>query len=410
MLSNWHFLVALRLFGTSSGNRRVSFIGFLSVGGLALAVAILVTVLSVVNGFERELRERVLGVLPHGTVYSSERFDDWRSTRIELLKKSRIVGVAPVVEGQGLLVVNGDLKGIAFRGIDPQFESTVSILSEFSEKGVLGRLSNERYGMVLGAELAKELRVNTGDQLSLVLPDVSFSMAGPVVAARRFTVLGTFEVGADIDKTHIYLHISDAKRLKRQSDIDGLVLRVADLFVIHEVLHQISIENNSYYGISWMQQNGTLYDAIGTQKATLFLLLFVLVAVAIFNVISNLVMTVDENKPEIAILRTMGAAPNDLRLIFIAHGSLVGAAGVLIGLLIGIVMTLSLSSFYSVLNHWFQLTFMQEYFIRYLPTEILVQDLTVISMVSLVICFLATIYPASRAAKANPVEALQYEV
>ena len=375
-----------------------------------MAVAILVTVLSVVNGFERELRQRVLAVLPHGTIYSRTGFEDWRVTRSELLKQPGVLGVAPVVEGQGLLVLNGELTGIAFRGIDPEFESTVSILPEFVTDGVLEQLASTRYGTILGAELARQIGVSPGDQISLVLPDVGFSLTGPVVTTRRLTVLGTFEVGADIDKTHIYLSISDAQKLKRQSDIDGLVVRIPDLFDIHRVLHGISLADPSLYGISWMRQNGSLYNAIGTQKATLFLLLLVLVAVAVFNVVSNLVMTVDDNRSEIAILRTMGASPGDLRWIFILHGLMVGVVGLLIGLLLGLALTLSLGNIYAVLTQWFQLTLMQEYFIRYLPTEILIEDLAIISAVSLVISFLATIYPASRAAVANPVEALQYEV
>ena len=402
--------MALRLFGANSSNRLMSFVGLLSVGGLSVAVAILVTVLSVVNGFERELRERVLAVLPHGTVYSRTRFEDWRVTRAELLRQPGVLGVAPVIEGQGLLVVNGQLTGIAFRGIDPELESTVSILPEFVGDGVLAQLASTQYGTILGAELARQVGVSRGDQISLVLPDVGFSLAGPVVTTRRLTVLGTFEVGADIDKTHIYLSISDAQKLKRQSGIDGLVVRIPDLFDIHKVLHGISLAAPSLYGISWMRQNGSLYNAIGTQKATLFLLLLVLVAVAVFNVVSNLVMTVDDNRSEIAILRTMGASPGDLSWIFILHGLMVGVVGLVIGLLMGLALTFSLGNIYAVLTQWFQLTLMQEYFIRYLPTEILTEDLVIISVVSLVISFVATIYPASRAAFANPVEALKYEV
>jgi lipoprotein-releasing system permease protein len=410
MIDNWRCTVALRLFGSNSSNRLMSFVGLLSVGGLAVAVAILVTVLSVVNGFERELRERVLAVLPHGTVYSRTGFEDWRVTRSDLLRHHEVLGVAPVVEGQGLLVVAGELTGVVFRGIDPEFEPTVSILPEFVEHGVLEQLANSKYGTILGAELARQLGVSRGDQVSLVLPDVGFSLTGPVVTTRRLTVLGTFEVGADIDKTHIYLNMVDAQKLKRQSGIDGLVLRIPDLFDIHKVLHAVSLSDPSLYGVSWMRQNGSLYNAIGTQKATLFLLLFVLVAVAVFNVVSNLVMTVDDNRSEIAILRTMGASPGDLRWIFIMHGLMVGVVGLLLGLLMGLALTLSLGNIYAILTDWFQLTLMQEYFIRYLPTQILVEDLAIISVVSLVISFLATIYPASRAAVANPVEALQYEV
>jgi len=412
MPANWRLAVAIRLFGTSSGSRIMSFVGLLSISGLTVAVAVLLTVLSVVNGFERELRERVLAVLPHGTIYSRTEFTDWRAERVRLLSHPKVHGVAPVVEGAGLVVTNGKMRGVSFRGIDPALEASVSIMPQFVVEDALTRLTEKRYGTIVGADLARTLNIVPGDKITLVLPDVSFSLAGPVITTRRLSVLGIFEVGADIDKNYIYINIEDARRLKRQSNIDGLVVRMEDLFQAPRVLHELVTQNNGrdLYAVSWMRQNGNLYDAIGTQKATLFLLVMILVAVAIFNVVSNLVMTVDDNRSEIAILKTMGASPLDINLIFIFHGLMVGLIGLVSGLILGVLLTLSISSFYNVISELFELNLMSEYFIRYLPTDIQWFDLVVIIVVCMGISLLATIYPAARAAAANPIEALQYEL
>lgn len=412
MLGNWRIVVAIRLFGTASGGRLMSFVGLLSISGLTVAVAVLLTVLSVVNGFERELRERVLAVLPHGTVYSRTEFTDWHAERVRLLSHPEVQGVAPVVEGAGLIVTNGKMQGVNFRGIDPALEASVSIMPQFVFEDALTGLTDKRYGTIVGADLARVLDIVPGDKITLVLPDVSFSLAGPVITTRRLSVLGIFEVGADIDKNYIYINIEDARRLKRQRNIDGLVVRMEDLFQAPRVLHELVTQSDSrdLYAVSWMRQNGNLYDAIGTQKATLFLLLMILVAVAIFNVVSNLVMTVDDNRSEIAILKTMGASPLDINLIFIMHGLMVGLVGLVSGLILGVLLTLSISSFYSVISELFELNLMSEYFIRYLPTDIQWFDLVIITVVCMAISLLATIYPAARAAAANPIEALQYEL
>lgn len=403
--------MAFRMLGTSSSHRLMSFTGLLSIGGLSLAVAVLLTVLSVVNGFERELRERVLAVLPHATIYSHTGFvNGWQTERQSLLIHPDVIGVAPVVEGSAMLVTGGQLKGVAFRGIDPAIEPTVSILPQHIESGELSALGEVKFGVMLGAEVAEALNVSVGDQISMVLPDVSYSLAGPVLSTRRLQIVAIFRVGADMDGHHVYLHLSDAMLLKRQTAVDGLVLKVDDLFDVHRVIHELALNDPDRYGISWMRQNGNLYDAIGTQKATLFLLLMILIGVAAFNVVSNLVMTVDDNRSEIAILRTMGASPGDLRLIFMAHGLLVCIVGLIVGLIIGFLLTNSLSGLYAFITSAFELNLMQQYFIRYLPTEILWMDVLVICLVSLLISLVATLYPATRAARANPVEALQYEV
>ncbi|MDA0979399.1 MAG: lipoprotein-releasing ABC transporter permease subunit [Proteobacteria bacterium] len=413
MIKRWQFEVALRLLGGQSGSRLLSFIGLLSIGGLTLAVAVLVTVLSVVNGFDRELRERVLGVVSHGTLYArDDSVTDWDAIRAMSLAHPQVLGVAPVVEGSGLLVANGELLGVSFKGVDTELEPTVSILPGFMVSGSFDDLAATRYGVLLGAELAGKLQVVRGDRVSLVLPRVSFGLAGPVLTTRQLEVAGVFRVGADIDGQQVLLNLEDARKLKRQRHIDGLVLRMKDLFDAPEVLQQLMLAMNdqALYGVSWMRQSGSLYEAIRTQKTTLFLLLMILVAVAAFNVVSNLVMTVDDNRGEVAILRTMGASPADIRRVFVVHGMLVGTIGLMLGILAGLALTVSLGRLFAFFNDAFSLNLMSEYFIRYLPIEILASDITLIVLITLGICMLATLYPASRAANANPAEALQYEV
>lgn len=410
MLSDWRWLVALRLFGTASANQLMSFVGILSIGGLAVAVAVLVSVLSVVNGFEKELEERVLAVLPHGTIYSRKGLDDWPELQREILAHPDVLGVAPVVEGSGLIVADGNMMGVAFRGIDVAQEGSVSILPDFVEGDGLAALADTRYGALIGRELAEELGVVPGDKISLVLPDVQMSLAGPVITTKRVTVAGLFQVGADMDRSHVFLNLDDARKLKRQAEIDGIVIRTNDLFQVPRVIQEIVSQNYTLFGISWMRQNGNLYDAIGTQKATLFLLLMLLVMVAMFNVVSNLVMTVDDNRSEIAILRTMGATPGDLRVVFMIHGMVVGIVGLVVGLLLGLLLTWSLAQLYETASRVFELNLMKEYFIRYLPVDVQLGDVLLISAASLLVSLLATLFPAGRAAKANPVEALQYDV
>lgn len=412
MASDWRLAVAFRLFGSVSKNRLISFIGFLSISGLVLAVGVLVTVLSVINGFERELKDRVLSVLTHGTVYSHDDFRDWRVEADRLERHPEVSGVAPVVEGNALIVADGRLTGVTFKGIEPERELEVSDIPKFVIEGSLADLQQEKFGAVLGAELAEQIGVVTGDKFTLVLPDIGFSLGGPVMTTKQLKVVGLFRVGADIDKGRMYIHLPVAMQLRRQHSVDGLAIRTKDIFSAPRVLQELVLAANTQdlYGVSWMRRHGNLYEAIRTQKATMFLLLLILVAVAAFNVVSNLVMTVDDNRPQIAVLRTLGASPGDLRVIFILHGFMVGVSGVLLGIVVGLGFTAIIGPAFSLLTRLLDLNLMSEYFIRYLPTEVLFADITAIAVVSMVICVSATIYPASRAATANPAEALKYEV
>ena len=428
MREDWRLAVALRLLFSARvsirNSRLISFTGLISIGGLVLAVAVLVTVLSVMNGFERELRERVLNVLPQGTLYiqqdipqdaarlSGDSSTDWRGLVAEFLTHPEVTGAAPLVEGKGLIVHAGELVGVNFRGLVPEYEQTVSILHQFFVSGSMQDLASHPFGVVMGEELAHRLGVELGNKITLVLPQVNYTLAGPSFTTKSLHLVGVFRVGADLDKHQIFVQLPAAMRLKRQTDIDGIVIQSTDLFNVHSIMQELVLASShkQLYPVSWMRHYGNLYEAIQTQKSTLFLLLIILVAVAAFNLVSNLMLTLDDNRANIAILRTLGAAPAEIQLIFLLHGLAVGLIGVLLGVLIGLLLSLSLGYIYTYLSELFSLNLMSEYFIRYLPTDIIWGDILYISGLSLMICLIATIYPAAKAAAVAPVKALQHAI
>lgn len=410
IIKDWRLHVASRYSVSGTSDHLVSFMSLISVTGLVLGVGVLVVVLSVMNGFEEELRRRVLGVVPHGVIYSHQQGANWDLAMQRWKDHPEVVAVAPVIEGNGLILANGELAGVTFAGIDPELESGVSIVQNYFVSGGLNSLVGGEYKVVLGQPLALRLNVDVGDKVTLVLPELRLGLAGPMPTMKRLTVSGLFKVGSDLDKSQLYLHIRDAQKIKRQQGIDGIRIRVHDLFQAPRILHELILMSDEevLYAFSWMRRHGNLYDAIQMQKTTMFLLLLMLVAVAAFNVVSNLMMTVQDKRSDIAILRTMGASQGSIRTIFIIHGCLVGIVGISIGILLGSLLAFWLGDIYKFVDEALGLGLMDEYFIQYLPTRVLASDLVVIAIVSFSICLLATIYPASRAAAANSIEALQY--
>jgi len=408
--NNWRLHVALRYSISSTSDHLVSFISLISISGLILGVAVLVIVLSVMNGFEEELRLRVLGVVPHGVIYSRADDADWEVMRREMESHSEVIAVAPLIEGSGLVLANGELAGVSFSGVEPSLEKNVSIVQDYFVEGDLSSLEAGDFSVVMGEPLAHQLNVSLGDKVTLVLGDLRIGFAGPMPTMKRLTVTGLFRVGSDIDRSQIFVHLVDAQKIKRQSDIDGLRIRTEDLFAAPRVLHELILSSSGrdLYAFSWMRRHGNLYDAIQMQKTTMFLLLLMLVAVAAFNVVSNLMMTVQDKHPDIAILRTIGASPASIRTIFIFHGCIVGVIGVSIGVILGAILATWLGEIYNFVDQALGLGLMEEYFIQYLPSRVLPMDILVVATVSFLICLLATLYPASRAAATNPVEALQH--
>lgn len=383
----------------------------ISISGLVLGVAVLILVLSVMNGFEQELRQRVLGVLPQGVVHREGGFDNWRAAADRFRQNPEVLGAAPFAEGSGLAIAGGHIVGISFYGISPKRETQVSIMDRFVVNGSLDSLQPGRFNVAIGTELAKRLGVGIGDKFTLVLPEAQLTLAGPLPRTRRFTVSALFHVGSDVDKRQLLINLDDANRLRQVNRIDAIRIRVKDLFDAPAVLMQLtsSSDEPGLSASSWMNRYGNLYNAIKTQKSTMFLLLSMLVAVAAFNVVSNLVMTVDDKRSDIAILRTIGASPRAIMSIFVMHGALVGAIGVALGVGLGVLAATYVGDIYSAFNNLFSLGLMDEYFIHYLPSRVLPGDVLTVAVVSMFICLLATLYPAYKAAAAHPVEALSYD-
>ena len=380
--------------------------------GLVLGVTVLIVVLSVMNGFERELRTRILGVLPQGMIIGREPIADWQDVLGKTRIHPRVQAAAPYTSGAGILAANGKVAGVTYTGVLPEYEQQVSILGDFFVAGNWQALASTRFGMVVGRPLMIELGLATGDQVSLVLPEATITIAGLMPRIKRFTIIGSFEVGADMDKNLVLINLKDAGILKRSGGkVDGIRILTDDLFAVPYVLREIlvSLDSRDYTASSWMRMYGNLYEAIRMQKTTMFLLLMLIIAVAAFNVVSSLIMMVAEKKGEIAILRTLGASPATIMGIFVIYGTVIGFLGAVIGVVCGVCFAALVSDLFKWLDSLTQVDIMNQYFIKYLPSEILVSDVLLIAISTLLVCFLATLYPAYKAAKSDPVEALRYE-
>lgn len=404
--------VALELGARYALTRRsaISFISFVAVAGLALSVAVLVVVVSVINGMERELQQRVFGMLPHLTLYGRQPLAPDPEALASLAALPDVQGAAPLIQQAGLAAVSDRVTGVLINGIDDGYKA-VSDLHDYLDAGA-GPLEPGAFRIFLGAGVAKTLRVGVGDKVSIVLPSATVTPAGLFPRQKRFLVSGIVRSRSEIDARAVYLHEADARRLLRLGDrVHGYQLRLTDLFAAEAVAGEAlaALSDRNLFPRTWMRTHGNLYHAIGVQKTTMFVLLSFLVGVAAFNLVSTLVMVVDQRRSDVAILRTLGSDSRTVVWAFLLLGSTLGLIGIVVGLLVGVLVSLLLPDFYLWLTGAFNVDLMSQYFVNYLPVQVRITDLAGISLTALVLSMLSTLYPAWRAVRLKPSEVLAHE-
>lgn len=412
---NYEIKIALRYIRSRSRNHFISFISFASVAGVALGVATLIVVLSVMNGFEEELRRRILGVVSHVTVSGWQgELDGWQQTADRLALDDAVLGIAPYVDIKALLVAGGQAEGTIVKGIVPGPELSVS---EFKVDTIGGRglaaLEEHQFGIVLGNELAGRLGVIPGDKVTLMIPQVSVTPVGVAPRMRRFELLGTLTSGMhEYDSALALIHLPDAQKLLRLDDrVSGLKIKLDDLMSAPIYGRKIAEENRHLAVTDWTRQHVNFFRAVQMEKTTMAIILSLIVAVAAFNIVSTLVMVVQDKSSDIAVLRTMGATAGSVMAIFVILGCLIGVVGTLLGAILGVLLAQNLETLVAWLESLLGVDFWDEsvYYISDLVARVNWSDVGWIVFISFAICLLSTLYPAWRAAGTDPVRALRYE-
>jgi lipoprotein-releasing system permease protein len=414
MFGPFEAFIGLRYVRAKRRNHFISFISMTSMLGVALGVLALITVLSVMNGFEKELTDRILGMASHATVISRNKsMDNWRSLADTISKNPDIVGVAPYFQAEGMLVYGGNVNGAVINGILPEEEPKVSVIAEKMIAGRFNDLKTGNFDIILGVELANALGVGVGDKVTLIVPSANTTPAGVIPRLKRFNIVGVFQIGMhEFDSALALIHLDDAKILFRNNGSAGLRLKTRDVFrapsLSREIVKQLPGE---YWVVDWTQRHANFFRALKTEKIVMFVILTLIVAVAAFNIISTLVMVVTDKQPDIAVLRTIGVSPASIMKIFIIQGMVIGLVGIILGVVGGVWLASNVETIVPAIEEFFQVKFLSPdvYYISELPSDMHWSDVIVISTVAFLFSLVATIYPAWRASRTQPAEALRYE-
>ena len=412
----YELFIGLRYTRAKRRNHFISFISLISMMGITLGMTALITVMSVMNGFQKEVRTRMLGVASHIQVSGADgKLSDWQRVAGEAGKHAQVEAAAPYVNAQGMVSFDQVVRGVLVRGILPEAEDKVADLGHMMKSGKLDELVAGEFGIVLGVELARTLGARRGDKIVLLSPQGQVTPAGVLPRLKQFTVTGIFEAGHfEYDSALALIHLADAQKLYRMQDeqVSGVRLKLRDLFqapqVARELAPMISAET---YISDWSRQNATYFRAVQIEKRMMFIILALIIAVAAFNLVSTLVMAVTDKQPDIAILRTLGASPRSIMKIFMVQGTLIGVIGTVLGLVGGVLLAYNVESVVTLIESLFSVQFLSRevYYISEIPSDPHFADMVGVAVVSLVLSLLATIYPSYRASKVNPAEALRYE-
>ena len=413
MFNSFETMIGLRYVRAQRRNHFISFISMSSMIGVALGVMALITVISVMNGFEKELKDRILGMASHAVIEELNGLKDWQLVINNIKDHPEIVGAAPYFHAEGMLTKDKIVNGVIIRGILPHEETNVAIVAEKMIEGDLNDLKSTEFNIILGAELVRKLNLEIGDKVTLVAPQANFTPAGILPRLKRFTLIGIFEVGMhEFDGGLALIHMDDALRLFRKSNPTGIRLKTNNILKAPTISREIASQLSSkYWVIDWTQRHSNFFRALKTEKTVMFVILTLIVAVAAFNIISTLVMAVSDKQSDIAVLRTLGASPKSILKIFIIQGTIIGAIGILLGVIGGVWLASNIETLVPALENMLGYKFLSPdvYYISDLPSDMHWSDVILIGVVSFVLCLLATIYPAFRAANTLPAEALRYE-
>ena len=414
-MKNISLFIALKYFRS----RRSGFVSFhsgMAIFGITIGLLILILVTSVMNGFQRELKERILETIPHASILGDIHIDEFSNIETVLYANDEVLGAAPYIETQGLLSSGSHLKGVYIYGVIPQFEKTVSAIGTHMIAGSLKTLENDGYNLVIGDILALQLGVTIGSSINVLVPDTGLGIAGIFPRTKKFKVSGIFSVGApEIDQSYAYMSIKNASKLLRMKEsIHGVRIKYKDLFTSAEQVRSdtanlISNQNKRFTNRTWQQNYGTLFEAIQNERFLVSFMLFMLIILSAYNLMSMLVMTVNEKRSQIAILMTMGATTNTIRNVFLIFGSLVGTSGIVIGGLMGLIVSINFGSIINFLESLMGIKFLQVYFINYFPIDIRFEWVSTICLLTFIFCLIFTIYPSKLASKIDPVEVLKNE-